>query len=155
MPEVRRATPRDIDDLIELRLLLQPPDPGRRAELAGRLRDYFARAICSGTFVGWVACDDGMCVSTTGLIPVELPPGARTAGRQGHIINVFTREAWRGRGLASSLLEEAIKWSRSEGIERLWLRATDDGRRVYERFGFTLRPRLAYMALDLTGSEGV
>lgn len=57
-------------------------------------------------------------------------------GRQGIVLNVFTEQAWRRRGLATLLLEHVIAWAGPAGLDTLVLHASADGRRLYERLGF-------------------
>lgn len=51
---------------------------------------------------------------------------------------VLTDPAYRGRGFASRLLERALGDLRRRGVESIRLDATDLGRPVYEKFGFTV-----------------
>jgi GNAT superfamily N-acetyltransferase len=51
-------------------------------------------------------------------------------------VNVFSEPQWRRRGVAGRRVKEIITWSKNEQIDRLLLHASDDGRSVYERFGF-------------------
>src|SRR5205807_6483358 len=57
-------------------------------------------------------------------------------GRQGLIVNVFTEPEWRRRGLAQLLMEQIIARSREQQLDGLVLHASDDGRALYEKFGF-------------------
>ena len=57
-------------------------------------------------------------------------------GRQGTIINVFTEPQWRRHGIAGLLIKGIVAWSKSERLDRLILHASDEGRSLYEKFGF-------------------
>jgi ribosomal protein S18 acetylase RimI-like enzyme len=52
------------------------------------------------------------------------------------IWNVGTREAARGRGLATGLMRQALLDAREAGCETTSLQATQMGRPVYERLGY-------------------
>jgi ribosomal protein S18 acetylase RimI-like enzyme len=52
------------------------------------------------------------------------------------IWNVGTREAARGRGLATALLRQALRDGRDRGCETTTLQATQMGRPVYRRLGY-------------------
>lgn len=43
---------------------------------------------------------------------------------------------WRGQGIATALLQEIISFVRTTEARRLWLHATEDGKRVYEKISF-------------------
>jgi GNAT superfamily N-acetyltransferase len=111
-----------------------------RAKAHAQLKDWLRR----GDYVGWLATPADkpeMVVGGAGiqLQPILPRPVNRSTigqGRQGTIVNVFTEPQWRRRGIAGSLLEEIINWSRNEQLDRLILHASDDGRTVYERLGF-------------------
>jgi len=49
---------------------------------------------------------------------------------------VYVRPAYRRRGVASRLMHLAVEWSRERGCKGVRLRASDDGRFLYERLGF-------------------
>jgi len=49
---------------------------------------------------------------------------------------VYVRPAYRRRGVASRLMELAVEWSRERGCKSVRLRASDDGRFLYEHLGF-------------------
>lgn len=43
---------------------------------------------------------------------------------------------WRGQGIATALLKEIISFLRATEVTRLWLHATEDGKRIYKKLGF-------------------
>lgn len=53
-----------------------------------------------------------------------------------HINAVYVQPAHRRRGIASVLMQLAIKWARERGCTRVRLRSSDEGRFLYERVGF-------------------
>jgi ribosomal protein S18 acetylase RimI-like enzyme len=58
----------------------------------------------------------------------------------GHIEDVVVDPAYRGRGLASALVSEALKVAREKKLSRVELNALNDNypaRRLYEKLGFT------------------
>lgn len=116
-------------------------------------RAYFTRAIADGSYVGWVAeLDDRSreIVGGAGLELRELLPrpdetgGRLVRGPQGSILNVFTERAWRRRGVADALMRELLRWCRANGIASLVLHASDDGRPLYEKLGFTPTNEMRY-----------
>jgi GNAT superfamily N-acetyltransferase len=98
----------------------------------------------SGDYIGWLAIPADKPETIVGGAGIQLQPilprprDASTIGegRQGTIVNVFTEPQWRRRGVAGGLVKEIIAWSKNEGLDRLLLHASDDGRSVYERLGF-------------------
>ena len=118
-------------------------------------RAYFARAIPEGRYVAWVALadpDQGSVIGGAGvelreLLPRPAPSGRRLVrGRQGLILNVFTERPWRRRGVADALMRDLLRWCRDAGIESLVLHASDEGRPLYEKLGFTPTNEMRYMS---------
>ena len=92
----------------------------------------------NGQFVAWVVesrdreAAGGGCVW---LQPIQ-PRPHRAAMLQPYLLSMYTEPDFRGQGVASMVVNEAIKWCRAQGYERLALHASEMGRGVYRRFGF-------------------
>jgi len=50
---------------------------------------------------------------------------------------MYTLPEWRGRGVATQLVQEIINFVKKTDAKRIWLRTTKDGQKVYEQCGFT------------------
>ena len=141
-PTVRRATLADVEALARLRLALLREmgnvcDGSQEGLLLDAMRDYFRRAMSTDEFLAWVAEVDGQVVAISGLVLFERPPDAgNPTGVEAYLMNMYTLPAWRGRGLASALLDEIIRFVRTTPARRIGLHATDTGRSVYESAGF-------------------
>jgi ribosomal protein S18 acetylase RimI-like enzyme len=141
---IRRATVADIDDLVRLRRLMFEAmgfdDPAKLDAGDAAATDYFAQAIPSGEFQGWLAVTPGgEAVSACGLVIDRHPPGpGNLSGKTGYIMNVVTHPAYRRRGLARRLMQTVLAWLEERGIQRAELHATDMGRPLYEELGFAV-----------------
>jgi ribosomal protein S18 acetylase RimI-like enzyme len=139
---IRQATVADIPDLVRLRRMMFEAmgfdDPVKLDAGDAAAADYFAKAIPSGEFQGWLAVTPaGEVVSTSGLVIDQHPPGpGNLSGKTGYIMNVVTHPAYRRRGLARRLMQVALAWLDERGIQRAELHATDMGRQLYESLGF-------------------
>ncbi len=51
-------------------------------------------------------------------------------------MNMYTLPAWRGRGVATALMQEIINYVQNTSARRIRLQTTKDGQPVYERCGF-------------------
>jgi GNAT superfamily N-acetyltransferase len=123
-------------------------DMGETAELReGPLTDastaFFRDAIESGEYVAWLivtAAAREEVVAGAGLLlrpmlPRPTPAGV-TQGREALIANVYTEPAWRRRGLAALLMRHVLDFTRENGIQRVLLHASKEGRPLYESLGF-------------------
>jgi L-phenylalanine/L-methionine N-acetyltransferase len=60
-------------------------------------------------------------------------------------IGVFVAPSWRGRGVGTALMREAVRWARGVGVEKLALTVYPDNAAaiaLYRRFGFAEEGRL-------------
>jgi GNAT superfamily N-acetyltransferase len=92
----------------------------------------------SGQYLGWLATTEaGRVVAGAGLWLMEWPPHMLgTNSRRGNILNVYTEPAFRRRRLAGLLVESALHWCESNGIDYVILHASAEGRALYEDLGF-------------------
>lgn len=143
MLNLRRAEPGDIDCLVQLRLdlLRETGNSGQTtpvAALGEAIRQYLHQTLPQGEFIGWVAEAEGQIVSTVGLVFFRRPPiDDNLVGLEAYLMNVYTVPDWRGQGIASQLLQASIDFVQNTEAKRLWLHASDEGRRVYAKFGFS------------------
>jgi len=52
-------------------------------------------------------------------------------------MSMFTEPAHRGKGHASRIVREAVRWARAHGYDAITLHASDYGESIYRREGFT------------------
>ncbi len=111
-------------------------------EMDAANRDYrrWARArFKSRELVGWVAeTDRGEAVASgcVWLMPSQPRPGWKGTVSP-YLMSMFTEEAYRGRGLATRITREAIRWSKARGYTVLLLHGSRFGKPIYLREGFT------------------
>lgn len=91
----RKATHKDIDTLIKLRLDYLTADRGELSKeeteaVVSQLRDYFPKQLNS-SFIAFLAVYDGQAVSTVFMAVAEKPANpAFITGKIATILNVFT-----------------------------------------------------------------
>ncbi len=139
---IRRATLVDIDTLVDRRLSMQREIvPGELevdwTKVEEACRKYFAETLPSGEFVVFVAEENGRILATSGLSFVSRPPsGTSSLQSEGYVTNVYTVPAWRGRGVATALLNATIGYAQGQGARLVYLHTSDAGRSVYDKLGF-------------------
>ncbi|HVF43010.1 MAG TPA: GNAT family N-acetyltransferase, partial [Pyrinomonadaceae bacterium] len=129
MYKIRLATPEDAETLVRLRVTFLE-EVGQFAEgvdpaaVAEAFRRYLRRKLPAGEFLAWVAEEGGEIVATSGLVFFERPPnGTSPTGLEAYVMNMYTRPPWRGRGLATALLDAAIAHAKRTDARRVWLHA--------------------------------
>ena len=73
--QYRKLTMEDLETFIAMRIS-QLREEGAREErdLGPALKDYYVRHMADGTFVSWLALDEGRIIGTSGMSFVEKPP---------------------------------------------------------------------------------
>ncbi len=134
----RRLTKEDLDIFISMRIT-QLREEGAREEidLVPALRDYYKRHLEDGTFVSWLALDDGKIIGTSGMSFVEKPPYfSCPSGKIGLLSSMFTDPAYRRKGIALELLHRVVEEARDYGCGAVQITASDMGVKLYTAYGF-------------------
>jgi ribosomal protein S18 acetylase RimI-like enzyme len=121
-----------------------------RSILEGMQRNFapwVERMIAAGKYVGWIVEDENRPAASGGFFELEWPPHPLDpAGEhRGYLLNFWVEPKYRGRGLARTLVREALAESRRRGIRVTTLHASDAGRRVYEPMGFRATNEMFYV----------
>ena len=95
--EYRKLTEDDLDIFIEMRIhQLREEGAKEDIDLKPALRDYYHRHMADGTFVSWVAVDNGKIIGTSGMSFVEKPPYfGCPSGKMGLLSSMFTNPDYR------------------------------------------------------------
>ena len=141
MIEYKLALSSDIGELARIRVDFLVEANGvtdeEKAALYESNLEFFRRTVDSG-FVAWIALEEGEIIGTSGVSFYEYPPNKKApTGKIAYISNMFTYPEHRGRGIATKLFSLAVEQARERGCEKVLLNATDMGRPIYEKYGFT------------------
>nr|WP_122012238.1 GNAT family N-acetyltransferase [Maliibacterium massiliense] len=153
----QRATLVQIPQLITLRKR-QLIDEGMApaADIDARLDAFFQSKMREESLVEWVACEEGEIVATAAILFIALPPSyANPSGVKGYVTNMYTRPAYRGRGIARALLGHLAEEARARGTCALLLHASDMGMPVYRACGFVQTDRWMELQLDVGAAPPV
>jgi GNAT superfamily N-acetyltransferase len=139
----REATLADVPELARLRIefLKEVQNPETHLispeGLDEILQDYFRTHLVSGEVVIWVAEVNGEIVSTSGLCFSKIIPGfSLLDGRVAYIMNIYTIPEWRKKGIGKQVFHYILEAAKKRNYKRVLLHATEDGRPIYEKFGF-------------------
>jgi len=119
---IRAATHRDLDQLVEIEEA-QFPEPWSRRLLSDELDLTSQRRYT-------VAVEDRTVIGVLGLMLID---------RDAHINTIATRPGYEGRGVARSLLDEAIPVVEAGGYSRITLEVAVGNTRardLYVKYGF-------------------
>ncbi|HXC96904.1 MAG TPA: GNAT family N-acetyltransferase [Edaphobacter sp.] len=139
---VRRASVEDAMTIAAHRraMFLDMGSAGEEAldEMAARFIPWVNQKLAAEEYLEWFAVAvDGSVAAGVGLWLIEWPPHhIGGAPRRGYLMNVYTEKRFRRLGLAGHLMESAMDWCRSHGIEVIVLHASNRARPLYEAMGF-------------------
>jgi GNAT superfamily N-acetyltransferase len=99
--------------------------------------EAFARRLATDDFRAYLVEADGEAVcSGVGWLDEHLPSPYLLSGVRGLIASMSTVPAHRRKGYARLVFTALLDWFHSLDIARIDLRATEDGRLLYEQYGF-------------------
>jgi len=147
----RRADMRGVEALAILRrgFLLEVADARPDdTSILPRLRNWFKDKLANGDFSAILALAGDEVIASSGLVVHEHPPGIMIPnGREAYIMNMYTRPAWRGKGIATVIFRKLLDIAREKECTRVALHALPLGRAIYEKEGFVAGNK--EMRLDL------
>lgn len=140
MIEYRTATNEDIELLMSSRFEMLrvvnnlPEDYVYSDEIVRESRDYFLNGDQTT-----VLATDNQAVVGCALISYMhiMPTFSHPTGKRAHIMNVYTKSAYRRQGIARRMCEMLIQDAWDKGVTEISLDATVSGRALYYALGFT------------------
>ena len=143
MIEYRKATIDDIETLLQIRIdfmrdvkSVTTDDDEKVMREANA--EYLNETLPDGSFIQWLAADNGKIIATGSVSFYKLPPNRwRPNGKVAYIANMFTYPEYRKQGIATKLLSLSVEDAKSRGCKQVLLDATAMGKPLYEKFGFT------------------
>lgn len=134
----RKLNENDLDVFIKMRIN-QLCEEGAKEDidLEPALRDYYLRHLSDGTFVSWLALDNGRIIGTSGMSIVEKPPYfGCPSGKIGLLSSMFTDPSYRRKGIAKTLLSKVIDEAKTQGCGTVQITASNMGVLLYSDYGF-------------------
>lgn len=126
------------------------------ADSAARLEAAYAEKLkadlTNDTCKAWVAETEETVVASGAITIIRLVPTPMDISCDAaYLHSMYTDGAFRNRRCAQNIIAEVIKYCQSRGIKRILLNASDDGKPVYEKIGFTIAPD--FMRLTMEGGK--
>ena len=137
---LRRAAVADSSTLADAWYAMLAEDelvrPDARPDWRSLLTAEFHRGIETGSQVWFVIAADDRIVATGGAFVRRDPIFTALLGVQATIGGVYTEPAFRRRGCARRIVRALLEYGRGDGWDNVRLRASRQGRPLYEGFGF-------------------
>jgi GNAT superfamily N-acetyltransferase len=148
----RFAEASDIDQLVELRVLMQIEvnefqGHSIPAEYLEKVKSYFIESLKNQKYASAVALIGDQVVATAGVCFYEKPPSiVGGTGMVGYVTNVFTRKEYRGNGIGTNLMKKLNEFALEKKVDKLHLGATADGIKIYQTVGYQ-GPRFVHLEI--------
>ncbi len=148
----RFANTNDIDQLIELRVLMQLEvnsliNHQVSGEYLESVRNYFTLSLKDQKYSSAIAIDGDVIIGTAGACFYNKPPSITGgSGLIGYVTNVYTRKEYRGCGVGTNLMRKLNELGVELKADKLHLGATSDGLQIYKAVGY-LEPRFVNLEI--------
>ena len=142
MTTYRAAAEADLDELAQMRwdFRLEEAPGATRHDQATFLKAcvaFLQQGLREGRWTYWVALVDAQIVSHIYVQRVaKVPKPNRLDDALGYVTNVYTRPAYRGRGIGSELMSHVLVWAKAHDLEGLIVWPSEASVGFYERAGF-------------------
>jgi len=111
------------------------------------LEKYYKEHLLKNEFIGIICEYNSIIVSTAYLAISEKPANYHFInGKIGTLLNVYTYPEYRKNGISTKIMEIIIKEAKEQNVSEIELIATEDGEKMYFKFGFS-EPKMKYMKL--------
>lgn len=141
--ELRIAAVEDAELLMQLRLEMRreretAPEPEDWQAFEKANYDYFKQAVADGSYIGLIAVEDEKVAGTGGIcLHIHPPSYSVPNGKSACLLNMYTRPEFRGRGVAGKIVADLVEIARKKDCCKVFLNASDMGKPLYQKFGFT------------------
>jgi len=101
-------------------------------------RKWIRERLSSGMLIGFIVRADDGSVAGSGCIWIrdEQPRPTNPHQVQPYLMSMYTEKEFRRKGVAKLIVKKALDWCKKHDYERIILHASDEGRALYEAFGF-------------------
>lgn len=100
--------------------------------------DYYKNCFNKDEHVAYLVYDNDKIAGCGGVSFFKvMPTYHNTSGKKAYIMNMYTRPEYRRKGIAIKILDLLVSEAKKRNISAISLEATDMGRPLYEKYGFT------------------
>jgi len=133
----------DVELLTTYRMAYLTEMQGERSEayqikLRNELNLYFTEALTEDRVFAFLAKQDNQVLSFGAMVLKKIPGDFNQSSYlEGDILNMYTVPFARRKGISALILEQLIAEARRRGISKISLHTSNDGEKLYRKFGFS------------------
>ncbi|MBQ7918596.1 MAG: GNAT family N-acetyltransferase [Lachnospiraceae bacterium] len=138
----KKATLEDLEMLVETRIEVlraanRLSDDVDMSQVKKQSYQYYQEALRSSTHTAYLVFDEDIFVGAGGISYFKIMPTYHNpSGHKAYIMNMYTKPAYRRKGIAFKTLDLLVRDAHARGISSISLEATEMGRPLYEKYGF-------------------
>lgn len=139
---IQRAGIENLDELMQWRMevlhhVFTLPNNASITELEATNCRYYEEQLPQG---GHIACFARQADETVGCggicIYDEMPSPDNQSGRCAYLMNIYCRKQYRHQGIGRRIVEWLIREARLQGITKIYLETSAEGRKLYKSMDF-------------------
>jgi GNAT superfamily N-acetyltransferase len=141
--DFRQVQVSDAELLAQLRIDMRreretlPPPADQQAFLEENI-NYFKNALAQGSYIGFIAEENGVPAGTGGIcLHIHPPSYSVPNGKTACLLNMYTLPGFRGKGVAGKILSLLIEKAKENNCCKVYLNASNMGKPLYQKNGFT------------------
>jgi GNAT superfamily N-acetyltransferase len=137
-----KAGREDIETLIITRLEMlrsinKLPETANLTDVVENCRAYYLKSFEKDIHVAYLVFDGETPIGCGGISYYQVMPSIKNpSGMKAYIMNIYTVPEYRGKGIATRVVDLLVTEAHKRNIHKIALDATDMGRPLYERYGF-------------------
>ena len=141
--EYKKATIADLDELVRTRIMVlcaanKLSGEEDMSEVERQSRKYYERALQTGEHIAYLVYDNGKFIGAGGVSFYQvMPTYHNSSGKKAYIMNMYTAPEYRRQGIARRTLDLLVAEAKERGVLPVSLEATEMGRPLYEKYGFS------------------
>lgn len=150
MIELIKADFSHIEDVLALRRsVIATVNDLQLEQLDSELIEHSTEYFTNGDHTTVLAYDGETAVGCATICYITvMPTYHHPTGKRAHIMNVYTHEDYRSRGIARRMMNTLLDEARERGVTHITLDSTESGRPLYLSMGFN--PSVGSMGLILS-----
>lgn len=143
MIRYKRATIEDIDVLVKTRIIVLRAanllsDDVDMKEVEEESRNYYQYALLKDLHTAYLVFEEEKFIGAGGIsYYTVMPTYHNPTGKKAYVMNMYTDPNYRRKGIASHTLDLLIQDAKEKEIQMVSLEATEMGKPLYEKYGFT------------------
>lgn len=99
---------------------------------------YYQKSLLENNHVAYLVFDGHEFVGAGGISFFQVMPTFHNpTGKKAYIMNMYTKPEYRRKGIAYKTLDLLVTEAKQRGIHAISLEATNMGKPLYEKYGFT------------------